>query len=74
MTALCTLIEEAVALEHLNIDSSNIDEIKKANKILEALVECQSKATLESLYWSYDAFEMDDFVEELLQVLGNGVF
>ena len=58
----------------MNIDSSNIDDVKKAEQIIEAMVECPCKATLDRFYWSYDAFELDEQIEELLSVLDNGLF
>ena len=58
----------------MNIDSSNIDDVEKAEQIIEAMVECPSKATLDRFYWSYDAFELDEQIEELLSVLDNGLF
>ena len=58
----------------MNIDSSNIDDAEKAEQVIEAMVECPFKATLERFYWSYDAFELDEQIEELLSVLDNGLF
>ena len=69
MAALCKLISEATLLEILNIDSSNLDDEERCRPILEALVESPSKETLNEFYWNYDAFELDDFVEELLEVM-----
>ena len=74
MAALCTLIKDATSLEHVSIDSSDIDEEDGQKQVMEALVECQSKESLYSFNWSYDAFEKDDFIEELLDLLGNGTF
>lgn len=74
LPALCKLIEEATGLVHLNIDSSNIDEDEKAQQVLAALTQSQSKETLEKFFWNYDAFELDDFIQELLGLLGDGSF
>ena len=74
LPALCNLIKEAIALEHLNIDSSNIDDAEKADQVIEAMVEFPGKDTLERFCWNYDAFELDDQIEELLGVLDNGLF
>ena len=74
LAALCTLIKDATNLEHVSIDSSDIDDEERTKQVMEALVETQSKDTLYSFNWSYDAFEQDDFIEELLGLLGNGLF
>ena len=55
----------------MNIDSSNIDEVVKAKAILEALVESESKHSLNQFMWNYDCFELDDFIVELLELLGD---
>lgn len=69
LQALCALIVDSVALTHLNIDSSNIDDDDKARQILDAMVECQSKQTLTKFCWNYDAFELDEAIIELLGIL-----
>ena len=74
MAALCTLIKDATNLGHLSIDSSDIEDEERIKLVMEALVETQSKDSLYSFNWSYDAFEQDDFIEELLGLLGNGLF
>ena len=35
---------------------------------MDAIVESESKATLNEFYWNYDACELDNFVEELLDL------
>lgn len=40
-------------------------------KLLEALVETECKATLKFFSWSYDALDKDDFVQELLELIGD---
>ena len=36
--------------------------------MLDTFVESESKATLEEFHWNYDAFGLDDLVEELLDL------
>ena len=68
LTALCKLISEATQLEYLNIDSSNLDDEAMCRKVLDAIVESESKATLNEFFWNYDACDLDGFVEELLEL------
>ena len=68
LSALCKLISEATQLEYLNIDSSNLDDEAMCRKVLDAIVESESKATLNEFFWNYDACELDGFVEELLEL------
>lgn len=61
--SLCDLIKAAQCLEHLNIDSSSLEEDKHMSQLMEALVMTESKASLKLFSWSYDAMEKDDFVK-----------
>ena len=66
---LLCLIKDASALKHLNIDSSSIEEDKYIEQLKLALPEFACKDELNSFSWSYDAFEMNDVVKELLEIL-----
>ena len=65
------MIKCATALEHLNIDSSNLDEEELGQKLLEGLKEAGCKESLNKFSWSYDAFEMTDLVKSFLEELGD---
>lgn len=66
---LLCLIKDASALKHLNIDSSSIEEESLIEQLKLALPEFACKDKLKSFNWSYDAFEMNDVVKELLEIL-----
>lgn len=71
MNALFELIKEASALEHLNIDSSNMDEEEHGLQLVECLKDAACKESLKEFSWSYDAFEMNDLIKSLLDLLGD---
>ena len=71
MPALLALIREATNLSFLNIDSSNLDEEEQGQQLIAALKESESKSTLKFFSWSYDAFELNEVIEEILEVLGD---
>jgi len=59
-------------LEHLNIDSSNLDdEEKHGRELLACLKETKSQHSLKVFSWSYDADEQNDLIEDLLELLGT---
>lgn len=72
--ALFTLIKEAKALEHLDMGSSNLDdedETEHGMELIECLKESSCKGSLKVFAWSYDAFEMNDLIESMLEVIGD---
>lgn len=62
VTSLCDLIRAVTSLEHLNLDSSSLEEDSHAQQLLEAIVEAECKTSLKYFSWSYDAFEKDDLI------------
>lgn len=71
VSALCEVVKSACKLEHLNIDSSSLEDDDLQNSLVEAIKESEGKASLKCLSWNYDAFEKDDFIKELLETLGD---
>jgi len=68
---LFDLIKSATALVHLNIDSNNLDEEEMGRELMVAVEESESKSTLKYFSWSYDAFEFDKLIKDMLDLLGN---
>jgi len=68
---LCSLIKTATQINHLNIDSSNLEKKAHIKKLFEALKESESKPTLKHFSWNYDACEEDKLIKELLSLLGD---
>ena len=58
----------------MDIGSSNIDEEdedKHGYELMECIKECACKNSLRVFNWGYDAFERNELIEALLNVLGN---
>lgn len=70
-TALFTLLREATNLKYIDCSSINIDKEEFGRELMSAIEQSQSKQTLKTFKWSYDANEMDDFIEEFLALLGD---
>ena len=72
--ALFELLKQASTLEYIDISSSNLDEEDESEhgmELIECLKECACKDSLKFFGWSYDAFEMNDLIESMLEVLGD---
>jgi len=72
--AFANLLKEAHTLEYLDIGSSNMyeeDEDEKAMELIEFLKESACKESLRVFGWGYDACEMNDLVETMLETLGD---
>ena len=69
--ALCILIKGATSLETLDISGLGIEDEDDQEAVKNAILESESKGSLQTLNWSYDAFERNKFVKECLELFSD---